>query len=429
MLLTPRNCCIGWMTNTSTTLSIRTSIQKELAERFNTNVPFQLTPKTIHSKQKEKFNTRALSIECSVQHAHQLETSIYENFNNSKMNHINNTTEHMEYIPLTSQEGISNHLLDTLIDKQNIFLSTFCRIAIKNTTNLPKNIILPNSKGFDMPMDLQPWLLSQRHTNTNEKFIQYIDTSITNHVFIYTTQTHEKHVKEWLHNFKTNYIDTISEEEKLSMYGHKDPFRLYYIRDPVKAPATYINLIQHNHTTQATKHISLPPRPTKRHIIFSPPTTTPQTNQTNQIQVITPDKPTNKSPPTPLQSARPNPNLITPQNKIIMAMQQAIRDHEKQIALLQDQITLQNKYTEMICNQVTQQTTMIQEIYKLQTTQGNSILTAIQHMSNKHSQTPIHEQSITTLQEPMQTYASTAQKRGIHSITMDHIIGPTQLQL
>ena len=110
----------------------------------------------------------------------------------------------MEYIPLTSQEGISNHLLDTLIDKQNTFLNTICRIAIKNTNKLPNNMTLPNSKGFDMPMDLHPWLISQRHTDTQEKLIQYIDTTIKNHVFIYTTQTREKHVKEWLHRFKMN---------------------------------------------------------------------------------------------------------------------------------------------------------------------------------------------------------------------------------
>ena len=110
-------------------------------------------------------------------------------------------------------------------------------------------------------------------------------------------------------------------------------------------------------------------------------------------------------------------------------MQQAIRDHEKQISLLQNQITLQNKYTEMICNQVAQQTTMIQEIHKLHTTQGNTILTAIQHMSNRYGQTPIHEQSLITTQDPMQTYAGTAQKRGIHSITMDHNIDPIPLLL
>ena len=85
-------------------------------------------------------------------------------------------------------------------------------------------------------MDLHSWLISQRHTDTQEKLITYIDTSITNHVFIYTTQKYEKHVKECLHNFKTNYIDMTSEEEKVSMFGHTDPFKLYYIRDPIKAP-------------------------------------------------------------------------------------------------------------------------------------------------------------------------------------------------
>ena len=163
-LLSPKNCCIGWLTNTSPSLSIRNSIQKDLSKRFQTILPFQLTPKTIHSKQKSMFNTRALSIECSVQHAHQLESSIYENYNKSKANYINSPTENMEYIPLAAQEGITNHLLDTLIDKQNNFLSTFRRVPIKNVKHLPKSITLPNSKGYDTLMDLYTWLITQKYT-------------------------------------------------------------------------------------------------------------------------------------------------------------------------------------------------------------------------------------------------------------------------
>ena len=144
-------------------------------------------------------------------------------------------------------------------------------------------------------MDLHPWLISQHHTDTHEKLITYIETSITNHVFIYTTHKYEKHVKEWLHNFKTNYIDMTSAEEKVIMFGHKDPFKLYYISDPVKTPIRYTNLIQHNHTIEnTTKQISIPPRPTKRHLIFSPPPTIQNINHTKENQAISPDKPTNR---------------------------------------------------------------------------------------------------------------------------------------
>ena len=137
----------------------------------------------------------------------------------------------------------------------------------------------------------------------------------------------------------------------------------------------------------------------------------------------------NRYPPTPLQSTRHDPQLVTSQNKIIKTMQQAIQEQERQIALLQHQLTLQTKYTEMIHKQVAQQTTIIQEIHKLHTTQGNTILAAIHHMSNKHSQIPANVQTTSTMQEPMQLYTNTAQKRGIQSITMEHNTDPTSTPL
>ena len=92
----------------------------------------------------------------------------------------------MEYITLASQEGISNHLLDPLIDKQNNFLATFRQVPIKNVKQLPNNIPLPNSNGYDMPVDQYTWLITQRMPETRQKFISYIDTIIVHHVFIYT---------------------------------------------------------------------------------------------------------------------------------------------------------------------------------------------------------------------------------------------------
>ena len=98
-------------------------------------------------------------------------------------------------------------------------------------------------------------------------------------------------------------------------------------------------------------------------------------------------------------------------------MKQALQDHEQQIQLLQNQITLQNNHTEILSKQVIQQTVMIHNIHKIHTAQGKAIMNAIQHMSYKQTQPISHEQNYNMNQQPMQMYASQAQKRGNNSIT------------
>ena len=83
----------------------------------------------------------------------------------------------------------------------------------------------------------------------------------------------------------------------------------------------------------------------------------------------------------------------------------------------------------MLSKQVTQQTTMIQDIHKLHTAQGNSIMNAIQQLSNRQPTSACHVPTYNANENTMQTYANSAQKRGLNSITSHTHEEPTLQKL
>ena len=88
------------------------------------------------------------------------------------------------------------------------------------------------------------------------------------------------------------------------MFGHIDSFQLYHTKEPAQAPMPFINSIKNNIAiNNAMTNMSLPFRPTKRQLIFSPAPTQTQTNSPLTRNSKRNISPLNRYHPTPLQNS------------------------------------------------------------------------------------------------------------------------------
>ena len=110
-------------------MSLRYELTKELTERLETDIPFQLIPRTFSVRNYEK-KAYALNIECAIEDARHLSNKFCETFSKITSDYVFQETKKVMFVPLRSTKELSEPLIKNCINEQIDYVNKIRRILV-----------------------------------------------------------------------------------------------------------------------------------------------------------------------------------------------------------------------------------------------------------------------------------------------------------
>lgn len=225
ILTSGRTCVLGWLKGSAPLLSNKSTIAKELQERFDCSIPFQITSRVLINK---GIITKALAVECAIDQAKELLSNIFTKYAKTKKDYVNMISYKLQFIPTRPTGAITEQVIQKAMISQNHFLRHIRRIVISNVQDIDVEMPLPDEDNGIETSILSDWL--QNAINPNNRHLPYlssVDYGPNNKLYVYTLDTMLSDTTKWIENLYHQHICQLTNEQKYEFFGSVDPFQFY----------------------------------------------------------------------------------------------------------------------------------------------------------------------------------------------------------
>ena len=193
-LQTGHNVTIGWLARTITRFTNLTATIKEIKHRIQSDLPFHLITRVI--KQRRKI-TRALAIECSIEHYAELSQAFQIDMVQQEENFL--LYNYMEFVPNRAFGDFTDDLLEEMVVNQRLYLLNVRQIVLHTP-----NVVYSESWKHDQTQVGDVWRkdINKALTRNNMKMFHSMNSANKDRLQLYTLKHCYSEALKWIEDYQ-----------------------------------------------------------------------------------------------------------------------------------------------------------------------------------------------------------------------------------